>query len=271
MLHLSDVRIYSDGSVSVENKPTEPPAPPVKNVITNRVAIVNRLPDQFIDPLPIEVNYCKLHDTLHPTKGDSITVYPSTLRHMAKIQSAGAYGWTVRPFMLWTNRRYDGDPLGSKLGEVYNGTDVDKYLRAECITGYGNFVEILDEIGEFYEIRATPTDIDWDQFDESFNWFNYPCLWVKESARNKKIPPDIFNVGNGYDAYFPLLKASPKLYILKSSVEVLPPSPDGGYILQGMSVYTAGMQPLRLARKPGELIYPRDDWKMQTAGVIPAK
>ena len=85
------------------------------------------------------------------------------------------------------------------------------------------------------------------------------------------MPPDIFNVGSGYDAYFPLLQAKAGLWIFKKDVEVLPPSPDGGYILQGMSVYTAGMQPLRLARKPGELIYPRNDWKMRTAGVIPAK
>lgn len=239
-------------------------------VIRNRVAIVSNLPDHFADPLAIEVNSTKLHDSLHPTKGDTITVYPSTLRHMQKIQSAGAYGWTVRPYMLWTNRRRIGDSLGPPW-EQKDGSPADKYLRAECITGYGNFVEILDEIGEFYEIRATRTDIDWDQFDESFNWFNFPCLWVKESARNKKIPPDIFNVGHGYDAYFPLLKASPKLYILKSSVEVLPPSPDGGYILQGMSVYTAGMQPLRLARTPGELLYPLAGWKMRTAGVIPAR
>ena len=93
---------------------------------------------------------------------------------------------------------------------------------------------------------------------------------MKESARNKKTPPDIFNVGSGYDAYFPLLKETPKLYILKSNIEVLPPSPDGGYVLQGMSVYTAGMQPLRLARTPGELIYPTS-WRINTAGVIPAK
>ena len=250
--------------ISVKTTPYTP-----RLVIRNRVAIVNKLPEQFIDPLPIEVNYCKLHDTLHPTKGDTITVYWDTLRHMQKIQSADAYKWTVRPWMLWTNMRYVGDPFGEPWVND-DGSPVNKYLTAECITGYGNFVEILDEIGQYYEIRATPTNADWDKFDETFNWFNYPCLWVKESARNKKTPPDIFNVGSGYDAYFPLLKETPKLYILKSNIEVLPSSPDGGYVLQGMSVYTAGMQPLRLARTPGELIYPTS-WRINTAGVIPAK
>lgn len=267
MLHLSNVKIFSDGSVSVENTTTEPPPPIAARVITNRVAIVTHLPDHFADPLSIEVNSTPLHDTIHPTKGDTITAYPSIMRQMARVQTAAAYGWTVRPFMLWVNRRYDGDPLGSKYGEA----GVDLYPKAECVTGYGNFVEIIGEVGEYYQIRAKSNREDWDQFDSEFNWFNYPHLWVKQSARNKKVPPDIFNVGSAYDAYFPLLQAKAGLWIFKKDVEVLPPSPDGGYILQGMSVYTAGMQPLRLARKPGELIYPLAGWSMRTAGVIPAK
>ena len=260
-------RLAIDGQKPIEGvfNAAQPFTPPI---ITHRVAIVSNLPDQFADPLAIEVNSTKLHDALHPTKGDTITVFPSTLSHMRRIQSESAYKWTVRPWMLWTNMRYVGDPFGEPWTNK-DGSPVNKYLTAECITGYGNFVEILDEIGEYYEIRATPTNADWDKFDETFNWFNYPCLWVKQSARNKKTPPDIFNVGNGYDAFFPVLKETPKLYILKSNVELLPPSPDGGYVLQGMSVYTAGMQPLRLARKPGELIYPTS-WRINTAGVIPA-
>ncbi len=270
MLHLSNVKIFSDGSVTVENAPTEPPPPISALVITNRVAIVSNLPDEFADPLNIEVNTCKLHDAIHPSKGNSFNVYWNTLRHMQKIQSMDAYKWTVRPWMLWTNMRYVGDPFGEPWVNK-DGSPVKKYLTAECITGYGNFVEILDEVGQYYEINATSTNADWDKLDTSFDWWHCPHLWVKQSARNKKIPPNIFNVGSGYDAYFPLLKATPKLYILKSNVELLPPSPDGGYILQGMSVYTAGMQPLRLARKPGELIYPLAGWSMRTAGVIPAK
>jgi len=260
MLRLSDIQIFNDGSVSVIPAAITPP------VIRNRVAIISHLPDHFADPLNIEVNSTPLHDTVHPTKGDTITAFPSIMRHMAKIQSAAAFGWTVRPFMLWTNRRYDGDPLGSKFGE----DGVDRFPKAECISGYGNFVEIIGEVGEYYQINATSNQDDWDLFDESFNWFNYPHLWVKQSARNKAIPPKIFNVGAGYDAYFPLLQAKAGLWILKKDVELLPPSPDGGYVLQGMSVYTAGMQPLRLARTPGELIYPTS-WRINTAGVIPAK
>lgn len=247
------------------NRAVKPLNPPV---IQNRVAIVSHIP-QFYEALRLEVNNTPLHDTVHPSKGHTITVYPATLRHMQKIQEPLAYKWTVVPNNLWTNMRWYGDPFGAPWVNK-DGSAVNKYLTAECITGWGNFVEIVGEVGQFYEIRATRTDADWDNFDVSFNWFNYPCLWVKQSARNRKIPPDMFNVGVGYDAYFPLIKATPKLYILKSNVEVLPPSPDGGYVLQGMSVYTAGMQPLRLARKPGELIYPTA-WKIKTAGVIPAK
>ena len=235
-------------------------------VIRNRVAIISHLPDHFADPLNIEVNSTPLHDTVHPTKGDTVKVAPSILRHMQKIQSAAAYGWTIRPFMLWINRRYIGDPLGSKLGEP----NVDSVPKAECITAYGNFVEIIGEVGEYYQIRSSLANDDFDRFNPDFNWCNYPHLWVKQSARNKATPPKIFNVGAGYDAFFPLLQAKAGLWILKKDVEVLPPSPDGGYVLQGMSVYTAGMQPLRLARTPGELIYPTP-WRINTAGVIPAK
>lgn len=237
-----------------------------KYIIRNRVAIVTHLPDHFADPLSIEVNSTPLHDTIHPTKGDTITAYPSIMRRMAKVQTASAYGWTVRPFMLWVNRRYDGDPLGS----VYGEDGVDRYPKAECVTAYGNFVEIINEVGDYFEIRARSNQEDWDSFGDDFDWWHYPHLWVKQSARNKSTPPKIFNVGLGYDAYFPLLKAKVGLWILKKDVEVLPPSPDGGYILQGMSVYTAGMKPLRLARKPGELIYPTS-WKINTAGVVPSK
>lgn len=247
------------------NPPPDAPVPS-RLVIRNRVGIVSSLPDYFADPLGIEVNATTLHDTVHPSKGDTIKVSPSVLRHMQKIQSAGAYNWTVRPFMLWINRRWIGDPLGSKLGDP----NVDSLPKAECITGYGNFVEIIGEVKDYYQIRASLASDDFDRFNPDFNWFNYPHLWVKESARNKKTPPDIFNVGSGYDAYFPLLQAKEGLWIFKRDVEVLPPSPDGGYILQGMSVYTAGMQPLRLARKPGENIFPTD-WKISTRGVVPAK
>jgi hypothetical protein len=232
---------------------------PAPLVIRNRVAIISSLPTYFGDPLSLEVNATTLHDTVHPSKGSTIAVSPSVLRHMQKIQTREAYRWTVRPFMLWINRKWIGDPLGSKVGDV----GVDILPKAECISAYGNFVEIIGEVGEYYQIRATPSNYDFDKFGEDFNWFNYPHLWVKQSARNKKSPPDIFNVGFGYDAYFPLLQAKAGLWILKKDVELLPPSPDGGYVLQGMSVYTAG--------KPGELIYPNKDWKMLTVGVIPPK
>jgi hypothetical protein len=243
---------------------------PIPLVIRNRVAIISSLPTYFGDPLRTEVNVVTLHDTVHVSKGSTITVYPSVFRHMKKIQSAVAFSWTVRPWMQWINRRYVGDDFGPPWIND-DGSPIDKLPKAECVHSWGNFVEIIGEVGEFYQIRATPTNKNFDEFDETFNWFNYPHLWSKQSARDKSTPPKITNVGSGYDAYFPILQAKAGLWILKTDVELLPPSPDGGYVLQGMSVYTAGMQPLRLARKPGELVYPRGDWKMQTAGVIPPK
>lgn len=246
----------------------DPPPVFIPPVIKNRVGIIKSLPDHFADPRDSEVNVTALQDNFpYPKsvlKGDKITVYPSIMRHMKKIQSAEAYDWTVRPFMLWINRNYIGDSLGG-------GDDPDPLPRCECINAYGNFVEIIGEVNGFYLLKALSNQTNFDQFDTSYNWFNYPTQWVKQSARNKKIPPDIFNVGDGFDAYFPMIKEEPNLWIYSGDVELLPPSPDGGYILQGMSVYTAGMQPLRLARKPGELLYPTAGWSIQTRGVIPAR
>ena len=132
--------------------------------------------------------------------------------------------------------------------------------KAECISGYGNFVEIIGERNGFYRIRATMNTADFSQFDGSFNWENYPTLWVKQSSRDRFNPPNIYNVGAGLNAYFPLLQAKQNLWIHSSHVEMFPDSPEpGGFILKGMSVYTASMKLLRIATKAG-VTYPTA-WK----------
>ena len=235
-------------------------------VITNRLAIISHLPDHFADPLDIEVNSTPLMDDDLPArilKGGTITVNPSVMKHMQKVQSVAAYRWTMTPWNLWVNRRFLGDEFDSKLPEA------DVLPKAECISGYGNFVEIIGERNGFYRIRATMNTADFSQFDGSFNWENYPTLWVKQSSRDRFNPPNIYNVGAGLDAYFPLLQAKQNLWIHSSHVEMFPDSPEpGGFILKGMSVYTASMKLLRIATKAG-VTYPTA-WKLQTKGVIPA-
>ena len=197
-------------------------------VITNRLAIISHLPDHFADPLDIEVNSTPLMDDELP----------------ARILKGGTI--TVNPSVM-------------------------KHMlpKAECISGYGNFVEIIGERNGFYRIRATMNTADFSQFDGSFNWENYPTLWVKQSSRDRFNPPNIYNVGAGLNAYFPLLQAKQNLWIHSSHVEMFPDSPEpGGFILKGMSIYTASMKPLRIATKAG-VTYPTA-WKLQTKGVIPA-
>ena len=82
------------------------------------------------------------------------------------------------------------------------------------------------------------------------------------------------NVGDGLDCYFPNMKRTAHLWISANDVELFPPLPAGirNYALDGASVYGwDGLQyhPLRLARKPGELVHPRSDWTLQTSSVIP--
>jgi hypothetical protein len=240
--------------------------------ISNQLGIISWLPPYFDAPLKtLEVNAVGLQDSDYPTnlqKGDKVTINKSIFAHMQKIQSIDAYNWTVRPYMLWINRRYVDDCFGAPWVND-DGSPIDILPRAECISGFGNFVEILDTVNGYHLIKAIPNTTDFSKYDETFNWFNHPELWVKQSARNKA--GGIYNVGTGYDAYFPLLKAKEHLWIHSSFCELFPPSPEtGGFILQGCSVYTATMQPLRLARKPGELIEPTG-WHLNTRGVVPAK
>jgi hypothetical protein len=237
--------------------------------ISNQLGIISWLPPYFGDPLSMEVNAVALQDNdPYPTsllKGGAITVSQSILNHMQKVQSADGYRWTVRPWMLWINRPFVGDCFDSQLAD-----GADPLPKAECISGFGNFVEIIDTVNGYHLIKATANTTDFFQYGADFNWYNHPELWVKQSARNKT--GGIFNVGSGYDAYFPLLKAKEHLWIHSSFVELFPPSPEpSGFILQGCSVYTATMQPLRLARKPGELLHLDPRWELKTRGVIPAK
>ena len=218
-------------------------------VIKNRLGIVSFLSGYMADPLPIEVNAIPFNDMDVPKglgKGSTIPVLPTMQKYLQKMQSAEAYRWVVAPRMLWINR--------------------DDF-RAECIgAGYGNYVEIIGETDNFFEIAALAHDDPMLYDPLTFNWRTHPHLFGKATARRKDF--SIVNVGAGLDCYIPIIKQTPHLWIHKSYAELLPPRLDG-YILHGASVYTADMQPLRLARKPGELVHPSATWRLSTGSVIP--
>ncbi len=229
-------------------------------VIRNRLAIVSYLSDYMADPNPIEVNAIAFQDADVPknkTKGHTIPVLQNWRTYLPKIQSAQAYHLVTTPNHCWINR--------------------DDWM-CECIgAGYGNFVEILQSVrtngGLFHEIHASAYNMNLSQTNpKTFKWETHPHLFGKETARRED--GTIINPGAGVDCYFPIIKRTRHLWIHDDFVELFPPLPAGasGYCLQGASVYAAMAdydRPLRLARKPGELIHPYPGWKLQTGSVIP--
>ena len=262
LLRLSDITIYNDGSVSVNQ--TMP-------LIYNRLAIVSKLSDYMQDPRPIEVNAVAYQDADVPysvTKGHTIPILNEMREYLRKIQSPEAYRWVFAPWMLWINRPYAGD-----------GTDAqpkDVLPMAECIgAGYGNFLEIIGEVttsgGKFYEIRAFMHN-DPMRYDPLLTWQNRPTLFGKCSARRKD--GSILNVGSGLDAYIPNVKRTPHLWISADDVELFPPRPAGvfNYALRGASVFGWNGReyiPLRVADRPGQLEHPTAGWSLRTGSVIP--
>lgn len=247
MLSLSDIEIYSDGSVGISKMP----------LIYNRLGIIRKLSDYMADPRPIEVNAVAYQDADVPvsvTKGHTIPVLPTMQEYLKKIQSKEAYQWVVQPRMLWINR--------------------DDWA-AECIgAGYGNFIEIIGEVttsaGTFYEIRAFEYD-DPMKFKPHLTWRNRPTLFGKCTAR--KQDGTILNVGSGLDCYFPNMKRTSHLWVSAEDVELFPPLPQGiwNYALQGASVYGWNGErfiPLRIAEFPGQLEHPTP-WRLNTGSVIP--
>ena len=229
-------------------------------VVRNQLAIVSKLETYMADPRPIEVNAVAWQDAdipTRPNKGHTIPVTNGWRRYLQKIQTAQAYKWLVEPYTLWINR-----------------TD----WMCECIgAGYGNFVEILGKSldGQYYEIRASAHNANLDTTDPAvFNWKNFPQLFGKCTARRKD--GTILNVGARFDVYMPIIKQTPKLWVYAAEVELFPAYPAGvtGYVLDGASIYgytgaNGPLLPLRLARKPGELVEPYTGWHLKTGSVIP--
>lgn len=245
MLSLNDIEIYSDGSVQVRQ---------IVPVIHNKLCIVKKLIDYMQDPLPIEVNAVSYNDQDIPTvygKGHTIPVGMNWRTYLPKIQSEAAYKWVVQPNMLWINR--------------------DDFA-AECIgAGYGNFLEIIQTVGAWHEIRALDWDMDTSRLDPLyFNWKVRPTLFGKCTARRKD--GTILNVGTGLDAYFPNMKRTARLWIHNSDIELFPELPQGlYYVLRGASVYSwdgSTYTALRIADKPGQLEHPTE-WRLQTGSVVP--
>ena len=230
-------------------------------IVDNDLGIFSHL--EPTQTYPVEVNAEAVYDytdnfPVNVSKGHTIPVGQNWRSYLPKIQSAASYNMVVTPNHLWINR--------------------DDWM-AECIcAGYGNLVEIkqtvINKAGKFHELNFLSYDFDTTRINPTlFNWKTHPMLFGKETARKGE---KVMNPGAGLDAYFPNIQRSQKAWVRAEHVELFPALPDGfmSYAVYGASIYAYdGLTyiPLRLARKPGELIHPYPGWTLNTPSVIPPK
>ncbi|MCX6057727.1 MAG: hypothetical protein NTW69_06220 [Chloroflexi bacterium] len=263
MLRLSNIRIYSDGSVQVDA-----PAPTyVARYGIIRLPVVTSTQMAF-DP----ATNAAMDHPLGTNKGHTMIVPLAWYNYFKLLQSPAAHNWIFKPYCMMTN-------LPHWLDGVTGGTEATDPIRFECLILPCNFFEMVSETDTHVQIRARTTQSATARALNPAinNWFHEPHLFWKAQMRN--VAGDLRNVGNELDAYTAVMKQQPELWTHKKDVEMFPPLPftlaQGtvtSYRLEGASVYgrtDAGEIPLRLVRRPGEWIQ-NPNWKLTTKPVVPA-
>ncbi len=263
---MNKVITFADGSIYVSRP-------------GSRWGFVNLSTDPFLVLGDNEVCYIPINDWANPpdrpAKGNTIPVSRKWFTYLDNFHTAQASNWLWTPFMLWFNRRFNGDAMGS--------TNADPEPVTECITGTGSLHRVIGETPTHYEVWSLPSDSSPSSFNpQQFNWYNYPWIFWKAQARTRA--GVLQNVGAGLDVFHMHLKRpGTRHYIHKSHLTLLPePSfsvnMDGhihtivDYMFLGASIYgitdTDTRIPLRVRRKPGEDIFPTD-WTTPAQAVIP--
>ena len=259
---MNKVLTFHDGSIYV-------PRP------GSRWGYVNLSTDPFLVSGENEVCYIPLNDWDNPpdrpAKGNTIPVNKSWFRYLDNFHTQAAHNWLWTPFMLWVNRRFNGDALGS--------TNADPEPVTECITGTGNLHRIIGETSTHYEVWSMDSTTKPDAFmPHAFNWYNYPWVFWKAQARTRE--GALQNVGAGLDVFhLHLRRPGTRHYIHKSQITLLPDGPfevDGKVIVDyqflGSSIYgitdTDTRVPLRYRRRLGEDVFPTS-WRTNALSVIP--
>lgn len=204
---------FSDGSVYVYRP-------------GSRWGRVNVSTDPFLlpDSAANEVAFVPVADMPISTdnKGSTIKIETSMFDYLDKAHNhtASASNWMRTPFMLWINRPYVGDPLGSTLA-----SGADPQPVTECITASGNILRVLSETESHYEIYAFPMSESLSKYDPAkFNFKNYPWVFFKATARTRT--GVLQKVGAGLDVFhMHIRKPANRHYIHKSrlSLFTLPP------------------------------------------------
>ena len=215
----------------------------------------------------ITVQARKLNDTpkIAP-KGDVIVVSDAWYLYMKKLMTQKAWEWWgVWPRMLMINRE-------SKWYDE-TSTEMPKF---ECIVLPNNFIAADSFVNGFARIVARDSKnfpaLSLDP--KADNWFYRPWEFHKATAHDDA--GNIWLVGQSFHVYTPVIREEPEIFIQADFVEWFPSLPmtvtyQGrshvitGYCLQGASVYGHAENediPLRLVRKPGELLHPCPEWKL---------
>jgi hypothetical protein len=206
---MSKVLTFDDGSIYVKR--------------TGRWGRVNVSKDPFLlpDSAANEVAYIPIADAPIRTnnKGSTIKIDLSVFDYIDKAagHTQAASNWMRTPYMLWCNRPYVGDTLGSTLA---SGADPSPVV--ECITGSGNLLRVIGETETHYEIWALPTSEDLSRYDPAlFNPYNYPWIFWQALARTRD--GKLQRVGNKLTVYhLNIRKPQNRHFIHKSCLTLLP-------------------------------------------------
>ena len=231
MLHLSNVKIFSDGSVLVENAPTEPP--PVDTPVNpaDRFAVANwtSLSNWWLDPaystwtnMPMTHKMC---DNGHTTsRGRNLTISESLWAFVEKMNTAEGFKFCTSVGRMIINRPYmrNGVYHDVDAGEPQNDpSNADPQANAEPVIYPPNIYKIIDETPTHFRVDALYRGQDFSKLDPKiYNWENMPWLFAKCSAENRQ--GHVQNVMSGVDAFWVTLCHSTGAWIPKDELALAP-------------------------------------------------
>lgn len=237
MLHLNDIRIYSDGSVTITPPPVDDS--PVNPLDRFAVANMNWLQGWWNDPaystwanFPMSAKQCDTGDTT--SRGRNIPVSNSLWDFVYKLNDAAGIRFCESVGRLICNRpwidrngKYRGADTSTAPDDPANA---DPLMNAEPICYPVNPYKIINETPTHYRVEALYHGMDFSTLDPKiYNWENMPWLFPKmcAEARNGTIQ----NVMNGIDAYWVTLCQTSGAWIPR---ELLTLAPDPkNYVING--------------------------------------
>jgi hypothetical protein len=264
---MSKVITFDDGTVYVQR-------------MGSRWGRVNMQSEPFMFPdHSNEVMACAVQDSPSGiNKGSTFPIDRSWFRYLDNFHTQAGSSWLWTPRMLWCNRDFVGDSLGSKLSD---GADPEPVI--ECITGPLNIRRVIGETLNHYEVWSLPVSEKTSNYDPRvFNFYNFPWIFWKAQARTIRL--EVQNVGSGLDVYhMNVRKSAGRQWMSKQHLTLFQDPPFTvryapglhyvtDYMFLGSSIYGITDEdkriPLLLATRPGQFEFPTD-WRCTGPTVIP--